>query len=181
MSFSPGQQPAYRQLVEMAWQRHCRANAIALPDKVQRREWYEGELVICTGHPTTTPCNKTEDYETCMAHFEALVGDSMVWQHRKFRGPVKRLLHEIRKLTDRYEIEESYMQRIARSATGLLELPPLHLMNKDILLQVLRAVKIHVRRFMVRDGLCDPVSNRKTGRMRVPRMAAPVEEDNIPF
>jgi hypothetical protein len=71
MGFSRGQQPEFRGLVKQAWAEHCRAEGLDGKHSSQRA-WYEAELLISTGHSTTTACDAGRDYDDAMAHFETL-------------------------------------------------------------------------------------------------------------
>jgi hypothetical protein len=151
MAFSPTQQRMYRIMVQSAWTRHCSRNAMPVKDLVAKDTWIRDELEQAVGKRSTTACNKTRDFETAMAHFEAICGDDIHWQWQLFRGDAKRVIHNLNELATGHDIDEDYLRRIARNALKRDHLPDLHELPPEDLLTILRAVKIHVRRRLLRD------------------------------
>ena len=145
MSFSRAQQPEFRMLVKRAWDRHCLADSVNPSDKAAHRAWYEAELLDATGHASTSDCGGGRDYDRAMAHFEALAGTGVKWNLRLHGGDAVRMLHEIRKVGGK-EVDEHYLRAVARRMTGSDELPELHALSREVLVNVLGEVKRFVRR-----------------------------------
>jgi hypothetical protein len=157
MSFSRAQQGPFRQLVEHAWSVECKQTRRDPLDKAARRFWYEEQLLAACGQRSTSDCNHTRDYEAAMAHFEALAGDSFYWQLRQYSGDRRRILHEVRALAAEFECPEEYMLAIARRALSRENLQPAQLLElgSEQLLTILRALKIQVRRQLLRGDPAD--------------------------
>ena len=146
MSFSPRQQPEFRRLVESAWQAHCRTEGSAPADKVARRAWYEEELEHATGKRTTTECGGGRDYEDAMAHFEELAGDGIEWQLRRHDGDARRIIFQIGQISAEHGVDHRYIQGVARQMLRREDLPSLHDLPPEILVNILGNVSRHVRR-----------------------------------
>ena len=146
MSFSPRQQGKVRPLVTAAWRAICKANNQPVKDPTERDLWYRAELLEAIGKDSTKTAGQTRDFERCMAHFEAIVGDSIYWQMAQFRGDARRILHEIDAICEKHKIDEDYLRRIARVALKFEAPPQLIDLTPDQLLIIVRAARIHARR-----------------------------------
>ena len=150
MSFSPRQQGPFRALVKSAWDAHCKASAIPVrpwrKTDAEADTWYRDQLRECLGTETTAACDRGRDYDTVMAHFEALIGESYEWQWRRFRGDKTRIVHAIQSECLAYDVDEDYMRGIARQALQTDDLPELHNMPEDMLRILLFALVKHLRR-----------------------------------
>ncbi len=177
MSFSRPQQSQYRQFVRHAWLQHCRDEQ--LPIAPMDRDWYEAELVVATGHRTTSECNAGRDYDHAMAHFEALARAGVKWQLKLSRGDAIRLAHNIREVCANHDLDEDFMRGIARQALRLDTLPELVKLSPDDLMIVLRACKQHVTRHLVREGKRQPQISRKTFMAKPPQVKAYFERDDV--
>lgn len=116
MSFTRAQQPAFRLLVKAAWYAHIRENpgtCGAEHPARPHRPWYEAELFTATGQHSTKDLNAGRDYELAMAHFEALVGESLQWQMKAARGDARRILHALDQIREDHGIGEPYLRAVA--------------------------------------------------------------------
>jgi hypothetical protein len=157
MSFSRAQQPAFQALKQRAWQAECRLLGAAFEDADAARAWYEDELEAATGHRSSTACNPTRDYEAAMAHFEALAGDDIYWQMRKFSGNRRRILHAIRTLAADFDCDDAYMLGIARQALQIHAVVEWDALQANELLLVRNALLKQVRRQLRRGDRTDRV------------------------
>lgn len=183
MSFSRAQQPEFRLLVKGAWAVHCRAENGDARDKAAERSWYERQLAAATGKASSSACNAGRDYDLAMAHFEACAGAGLKWNLRLYGGDAKRMLHEIHEVAEAHGIDEDYLRGCARRALGLggeAELPELHTLPRELLIQIVGEVKRFVRRRMKREQAAhtkdDHFSPDETNRT-----AANVGADTCPF
>lgn len=198
MSFTRGQQPEFRTLLNRAWPKASEFDpSLDVGDRCKAKRcgecsfcrWYEELLFAATGHRSTTDCNAGRDYEFVMRALEAIIGDSIKWHLKAAGGDANRIRHELRSLCTDHEISDSYMQRIARQALKLDEPPALEDMSRDQLATVLIACKQHVTRQLVAEGKREPQVSRKTRREKAPQAKASMEakglfdpeEDDRPF
>lgn len=151
--FSPGQQKHYRPLLEAAWITHCRTEKIpaSLPtdDNKAFRSWYEEELKIATGKPSTKFCDRKRDFTHAMAHFESIVGESIFWQIRLYGDDARRIAWNIRDIVRANEVEEDYMRGMARRMLRLADdcpLPSLDQMEYEDLIVIMGELKRFLRR-----------------------------------
>lgn len=151
MSFSRPQQPEFRSLVLHAWQAHCRAEGIPATPKPDR-SWYEQELFFSTGQHSTADCNAGRDYDRAMAHFESIAGGSIKWQMRIHTGDAVRLLHELRREVEAYDIDEDYLRGVARRMLRTEHLPELERLTREQLILILGEVKRFCRRRLKTEG-----------------------------
>lgn len=143
MGFSRAQQPGFRAMVFAAWSAHCREAGrpvTAKPDRV----WYERELFFATSHESTSECNAGRDYDRAMAHFEQLAGTGIDWQMRFHTGDARRILHELRTEVEAHDIDEDYLQGVARQMLG--REVPLERLTRQQLILILGEVKRYCRR-----------------------------------
>lgn len=160
--FSPGQHGHYRPLVERAWQIHAQRNGLVVtgdlfdgphseirnPDSVFRH-WYEDELEAATGKRSTTQCDRKRDFTKAMAHFEAIVGDSIYWNTRLYGDDARRIAWNIQEVVHNNDVDEHYMRGMARNCLGLLPddpLPDLAEMEYRDLLTIMGELKRFLRR-----------------------------------
>ena len=113
MGFSKKQQGFYRPMVTRAWQKHCSCHGQDAGNRAAKDAWYRAELVKCIGRDTTKDCEPCRDYETVMAHFEAICGGELYWNLRVFSGDTCRLQYSIRKICEEYNIDDSYARAVA--------------------------------------------------------------------
>jgi hypothetical protein len=146
MSFSPAQQGLFRPMVAAAWAVTAPANGCDPKDKAQREEWYRAELERAIGATTTKDCNATRDFETLMAHFEAIGGAGFYWNLRIHKGNARRVLHELRQLAAAHNYSEEYLQEIARRATRKETLPDIADLTAEDLLKVFYSLRKQTRR-----------------------------------
>lgn len=170
--FTPKQQGLFRPLVEAAWQKHFAAHPACLwassqpslalesfrpsvaPDpktieKRARRYWYESELLHATGKKTTKACDAKRDFTKAMAHFEALIGESIYWQLKLHGDDARRIAWNIRELCRANEVEEDYMRGMARQMLRLGDdcpLPALEAMEYRDLIIIMGELKRFLRR-----------------------------------
>lgn len=189
MSFSPGQQPGYRAMVEWAWQRHCTANAIPLGNRTTHRVWYEAQLFEATGKRSTVQCDVKRDYEDAMSHFEGLSGGGcdkrgpFYWTMRKFGADYRRMLHTVQSEYGEMFVEEQYVCATAKRALKLDYFPDLATLTYDDLLIVIRAIVRDARSAQRQGSPTVPVKrqytlHRSTNRSTPARKA---EQSNMPF
>lgn len=182
MSFTRGQQPEFRTLLERAWQTSCELDS-SLDQGARCRKskrcgeccyclWYVGLLESSTGHRSTTDCNAGRDYDFVMRALEAIIGDSIKWHMKAAGGDANRIRHELRALSEKHEIDDRYMQRIAKQALRLDSAPALENMKPEQLVTVLIACKQHVTRKLVAEGHRDPQVSRRTRLEKPPQVAA---------
>lgn len=145
LGFSTSQQIKFRALVDRAWSAHCRANSID-PKSPLKRAWYEGTLLAECGQDSTTKLDRTRGYEDAMAAFEAIVGDDIYWQMRRFSGDARRITHELSQVCHRHDKGEHYMRAIARQILQTDDLPELRTLDPRVLATILRALKIQLAR-----------------------------------
>lgn len=158
--FAPGQQAELREYIGMAWATDCRANGWD-PDARCRGStrcrtcaychWYEAILKKATGHTTSTECNAGRDYDFLMRDLEIIHGRSTKWQERASRGDAVRIIYELRKAVREHDIEEAYLQGVARRMLGLEALPPLEALERLQLIVILGEVKRFLRRRLNRE------------------------------
>lgn len=157
MSFSRRQQGHFQPLKQRAWLAVCRREQIDPQDKAAARAWYEQELFYATRHTSTTECDGKRDFEYAMAHFEALADESIYWQMRKHGGDKRRIIHEIRQLSEGawpfqrhiapdFDCPEDYLRAIARQALKRDDLPELHDLDAEALLIILISLNRQLRR-----------------------------------
>lgn len=151
--FTPGQQKHYRPLVDQAWAKHCERNPAVLREAVDkaaaRGAWYEEELKEATGKPSTSFCDRKRDFTKAMAHFEAILGESIFWQMRLYGDDARRIVWNIQELVRVNEVDEQYMRGIARRMLRLDDtcpLPPLEAMEYEQLLIIMGELKRFLRR-----------------------------------
>ena len=145
MSFSRCQQGNYRPMVQRAWLAHCGRNAMVAGDEIARRSWYEEELYAATGKESTTKCDVKRDFEAAMAHFEAIWGGDFYWNKRLFGADARRIIHNIRDVAADFEVEESYLQGIAKRVLGVDYLPDLANVSYEDLATVMGELKRYTR------------------------------------
>ena len=117
MPFTRRQQGEFRQLVAAAWREHCGSRGLAPGDPEAQRAWYEEQLEEATGHASTKLCTPGRDYESAMAHFEALSGEGVKWQVRAAGGDRRRLLWVL----DRIGFDPAYVRRVSLDKFGLAD------------------------------------------------------------
>ena len=151
--FTPGQQRKYRPLVEAAWTKHCELERLpaspADDDNKAFRSWYEEELQEATGKPSTTFCDRKRDFTRAMAHFEAIVSESIYWQCRLYGEDARRIAWNIREICSANEVDEEYMRAMARRMLRLgndCPLPALEAMDYEQLVIIMGELKRFLRR-----------------------------------
>ncbi len=180
MSFSRAQQPEFRKLVKLAWAAHCRMESLAETDKAGERAWYEAQLFEATGNSTSRACNAGRDYDRAMAHFETVAGSGVKWNLRLFGGDAKRILHQLREVSDEHQLDEEYLRGVARRMLNREYLPELHTLSRETLITILGEVKRHIRRALKRGPAeQDEVVPSVSGFHRVRRGV--VSPENCPF
>jgi hypothetical protein len=139
---SSAQQGRYRPLVAKAWDKAAGREGWSLFDRAARDAWYRKQLVEVLGIYTTKQADQKRDFETLMAHFEAICGDSLYWQLRLATGNKRRVLYHLRRMLLRIGADDAYLQAIAdQMALGDVEaLEPVDLR------QLLIALDVHVKR-----------------------------------
>lgn len=118
LGFSPAQQGQFRPLLAAAWQAECRLSGADPTDQMAGREWYENELEVATGNRSSKECDKERDFEAAMAHFEAIVGESIYWQMRYYSGDARRIVFSVQKDFADFSADDAYMLSIARQEIG---------------------------------------------------------------
>jgi hypothetical protein len=158
--FTPAQQGHYRPLVQQAWEAHAKRNGLAVtgdlfadPQTAIRdpnfRAWYEDELEAATGKRSTCQCDRKRDFTKAMAHFEAIVGDSIFWQMKLHGDDARRIAWNIREVVRQNDVDEVYMRGIARRMLRLEDadpLPELEQMQYRELLIIMGELKRFLRR-----------------------------------
>lgn len=152
--FTTGQQGHFRPLVEDAWNRHCQL--ARLPESPANKEtnpafrsWYEDELKSATGKPSSVYCDRKRDFTRAMAHFEAIVGESIFWQTRLYGDDARRIAWNIREIVRANEVDEDYMRGMARRMLRLGDdcpLPQLEAMEYEDLIIIMGELKRFLRR-----------------------------------
>lgn len=141
--FSRQQQGRYfRPQVARAWAAHCRRTSDNFFDAVAKDKWYRAALMECLQVYTTKECNQKEDFETAMAHFEAIEGVSIEWQMKAAHGDKIRVMWLINKRLKALDQPESYADDIAHNA-GFGDVDDC---QHDQLVIVLRALDMQLRR-----------------------------------
>jgi hypothetical protein len=164
--FTPAQQGLFRPLVEQAWRAHRQrfarttSTAALFPSEAKAehkaeqaafRKWYEDELESCTGNRTTADCDRRRDFETLMAHFEQIVGDSIYWTQRVYGADARRVAWNIQEICRANEVDEDYMRGIARRMLRLDETAPLPALEQ-MTYQQLVIIMGELKRFLRRGG-----------------------------
>lgn len=150
--FTPGQQKHYRPLVDQAWEAHCKRDSAArnAADKdAAKRAWYEDELKAATGKTSSVHCDRKRDFTHAMAHFEAIVGDSIFWQMRLYGDDARRIAWNIQEVCRENDVDEIYMRGMARKCLSLLPtdaLPELESMDYTDLITIMGELKRFLRR-----------------------------------
>lgn len=132
----------YRPQIDRAWFAHCRRNNLDVGNDTAQDLWYRKELVAALGVYTTKQCDRKKDFETLMAHFEAIEGCSIQWQMKLASGDHRRLLHLVRARAQALGVTEEYIQGIA-DQMGFAELADLYV---EQLTKLLYAIDKQVRR-----------------------------------
>ncbi len=142
MSFTRRQQTLYRPLVDNAWARHAALERLAQGSKIERDAWYRDQLQKVAGITSTTQANRTTHFGELMAHFEAIVGESIYWQTQLAESRLRRVRFALNKLCREHEVEESYVAGIALQMFGTRDLPRL---GPDQLEAIITALKRKLR------------------------------------
>ncbi len=150
--FTKAQHGLFRPMVADAWKAYCSHTPSALQavDKAAaHRAWYEAELREATGKPSTTLCDPKRDFEHAMAHFETIVGNAIYWNLRAGGGDARRIAWNIREICRANEVDEQYMQGVARRMLRLSDhqpLPELGLLQYQELIIIMGELKRFLRR-----------------------------------
>ncbi len=162
MSFSRAQQPELRASLAWAWAAHCRADGLAeaIGSQCLRKRcgqagcdycsWYEAVLEGATGQRSSTLCNAGRDYDFFMRDLEVIHGRSIRWQMKAFGGDANRILHGLREVSDEHGLDEDYLRGVARRMLKRDDLPELHTLSREVLIEILGEVKRFVRRRLKR-------------------------------
>jgi hypothetical protein len=146
MPFSRAQQGLFRPIVNTAWAGHATAQGLDPKDKDARRAWYEDELEKAIGIRSTSDADPRADFEKAMAHFEAITGEGIYWNLRLHKGDRRRILHQLQQLADEYDLDERYLQGIAKQSLKAETLPDLDQLTAEHLLRILFSLRKHTRR-----------------------------------
>lgn len=164
--FTPGQQGRFRPLVEQAWRAHSErygrtttgslfptddSKAAQKAEQAAFRQWYEDELESCTGNRTTAACDRRRDFETVMAHFEQIAGNSIYWTTRVYGADARRVAWNIQEICRSNEVDEDYMRGMARRMLRLDETSPLPALEQ-MTYQQLVIIMGELKRFLRRGG-----------------------------
>lgn len=150
--FSQAQHGRFRPMVEAAWQRSCALDPTLLQgvDKdATKRAWYEAELEAATGETSTTKLDRKRDFTDAMAHFEALVGESIFWQMRQHGDDARRIAFNLREIVQQNDVDEVYMRAMARRMLRIPDdepLPELGKMTYEQLIIIMGELKRFLRR-----------------------------------
>ena len=117
--FSPRQQAIYRTLVDKAWRAVCKKEhgknwLYYVGDGIAKNEFYRETLRDKLGVYTSKQLNKTGDFEKACAAFEEIAGNDIYWQLRVQAGPVERARRELKHLIATNEIDENYVDGVAK-------------------------------------------------------------------
>jgi hypothetical protein len=149
--FSQAQQGLYRPMVWAAWERHCALTNSPFTDhdSPSFRAWYEAELEAATGETSTTKLDRKRDFTDAMAHFEALVGESIFWQMRQHGDDARRIAFNLREIVQQNDVDEVYMRAMARRMLRIPDdepLPELGKMTYEQLIIIMGELKRFLRR-----------------------------------
>jgi hypothetical protein len=151
--FSPGQQGHFRPMRAAAWTKHCEDEQLPVTpaddDNKEFRAWYEAELKIATGKPSSKFCDRKRDFTYAMAHFERIARNGIYWQMRLYGDDARRIAWNIREIVAANEVDEDYMRAMARRTLRLADdcpLPSLDQMDYESLLIIMGELKRFLRR-----------------------------------
>ena len=136
--FSPRQQATYRRIIEDAW----KSVSHDARDLVAKERWYRDTLHEKLGVFTSKQLNNTSDFERACAAFEEIAGNSIHWQLRVNAAPLERMRLKLRTLVKEHDIEESYIEGVARQ---MFDTHPSNL-KPDQLNKLIAALEIHFKR-----------------------------------
>lgn len=152
--FSPAQHGRFEPMVSAAWDRE-RALKNLPPEPFDRehnpahRAWYEAELEAVTGETSTTKLDRKRDFTDVMAHFEAIVGESIFWQMRQHGDDARRIAFNLREIVQQNDVDEVYMRAMARRMLRIPDddpLPELAKMTYEQLIIIMGELKRFLRR-----------------------------------
>ncbi|MDR3405163.1 MAG: hypothetical protein P4L99_21895 [Chthoniobacter sp.] len=141
--FTPGQQPALRLYLAMAWAAHCETAGLSVSARCAKSKrcgkpgecaycaWYEGVLVKATGHRSTTKCTATGDYEALMRDLEMIHGQSIVWQVKAAGGNMRRLEWMLAEARPGKGYTLEYLRGVAKRALRLDYYPDLETLSAE--------------------------------------------------
>lgn len=138
MSFSLTEQRLFRPLVDKAWARYSALERVAPGSKIERDAWYRAQLQKVAGITSTTQANRTTHFGELMAHFEAIVGDSIYWQTQLAESRLRRVRWALDKVCREHDVEENYVAGIALQMFGTRDLSRL---GPDQLEAIIAALK----------------------------------------
>ncbi len=147
-------QMKFRGLVAKAWDKEVATHnwKFAAPKirNAAKDAWYRSKLLERFGVESTKQIDTYDHFAALCALFEEICGDSIYWQLRAMGGKVaeqrRRLIHEIKEVCDRHDLDENYARGIARQSLQSETTPLLDQLQPAQLLTVLKALKTHAKR-----------------------------------
>ena len=134
-------------MVSKAWVAHSTKNGLPPKDKIAKDAWYRAELLKAIQRDSTTYANKGRDFDACMAHFEAICGDSIHWNTEVFKADSKRIIFLIGQICKKHQVHDAYVIGTARNILKNPALNNLHqIEDADALNKIRIALIIHAKR-----------------------------------
>jgi hypothetical protein len=181
MGFSRSQQGLFRPMITKAWEIHCEKNGLDKKDKPAKDRWYRNELLVAIGIESTSDAHPGRDFETCMAHFETICGDSVHWNMRVFKGDAARIIFSIGQICKKHTISEPYVLGTARK---MLQRPGLQSLaeveRSEDLARVRVALLMHAKRMARAKLLQEPTAEALPETSAEPANEAAPEPNSEP-
>jgi hypothetical protein len=124
MLLKPKQLNSFWKMLASAWVRHCSREGIDPKNSALKDEWRLARIRASTGRNSLTAVPSAgKPYVRLMADLEEIAGTGIYWQLRLYNADKRPLVHQIEQTCRDHDIDEEYMQDVARNALKLYSLP----------------------------------------------------------